>query len=144
MQPVNSFSHDDGARSVAPCCSIISVLEQGLTSKVGDKLPLLQLMLIVTSCCSTGWGTSRSRPVIYLVLPVNYNKHHMNWFNYLQSCSSMTEIWDGGRKKKLIERGSSSGGFSGRELRISRLESPSRKAVRSGVGEAMRFWKMLN
>lgn len=92
MQAVNSFSRDDGARGVAPCCRTITVLEQGLKRKVGDKTPLLQLMLIVTICCNAGWGMSRSGPVIYLVLPVNYNKHHVNGFNYLQSCSSMIEI----------------------------------------------------
>lgn len=78
MQSACSFLHDDGARDVAPCCGTITMLEQGLTSKVDDKMSLLQLMLIVTSCCNTEWGMYRSGPVTYLVLPVNYNKHHMN------------------------------------------------------------------
>lgn len=54
------------------------MLEQGLTSKVGDKMPLLQLVLTVTSCCNTGWDMSGSGAVIYLILPLNYNKCHVN------------------------------------------------------------------
>lgn len=92
MHLMSLFSHGDVARGAAPCFGIITMLEQGLTSKVGDKMPLLKLMLIVTSCCHTGWGMSGSGAVIYLVLPVNYNNCHGNGFNYSQSCSSMTEI----------------------------------------------------
>lgn len=97
MQPVSSFPHDDGARGVALCRGIKTVLEQGFTSEVGDELPLSQLTLIVRSCSNAGWGTSRSGPAIYLVLPVNYKKHHVAWFNCSQWCSGMIEIWGGRR-----------------------------------------------
>lgn len=78
MHLVSSLLYDGRARSVALCFGIITMLEQGLTSKVGDKMPLLQLMLIVTSCWNTAWGMSGSGAVIYLVLPVSYNKCHVN------------------------------------------------------------------
>lgn len=91
MQPVSSFPHDDGARGVALCCGIKTVLEQGFTSEVGDELPLVQLPLIVTSCSNAGRGMSGSGPAIYLVLPVNYKKCHVAWFNCSQSCSGVTE-----------------------------------------------------
>lgn len=78
MHFVSSFSYDDRARGGALCFGITIILEQRLISNVDDKVSLLQLMVIVAIYCNTAWGMSVSGAVIYLVLPVSYNKCHVN------------------------------------------------------------------
>lgn len=136
MQPVSSFSHGEGARGVVPCCRIVKLLEYSSTSKMGDKMPLLQLMRVVTSCRNTGWGQGQSLIWFYQLITTT----NITWTGLIigSHVQAWLRMWDG--ENKPIECGSLPGGLSGRELRVSRFESLSRKAVR-GAGEAVQCWE---